>query len=73
MMQEWEHAAENLIAHYHAVSHGAMPLHEEWVLEAQKTANMSDEDLDFLTRLRVLVEPRGTYALLAASHFHDNS
>ena len=61
-MQEWEHAAENLIAHYHAVSHGAMPLNEEWV-EAQNPANMSNEDQNFLARLKGLVEPRGTYAL----------
>ena len=73
MMQEWEKAAENLIAHYHEVSHGAMPLHEEWVLEAQQPANMTDADLDFLARVKGLVEPRGTYALLAASHIHDHS
>lgn len=72
-MQEWEHAAENLIAHYHEVSHGAMPLDKKWVLEAQKPANMSDEDLGFLARMKGLVEPRGTYALLAASHIHANS
>ena len=73
MMQEWEIAAENLIAHYHAVSHGTMPFEEKWVLEAQQPANISDADLDFLARLKGLVEPRGTYALLAASHLHDNS
>ena len=69
-MQEWEMAAENLIAHYHEVSHGTMPFEEKWVLEAQQ---ISDADLDFLARLKGLVEPRGTYALLAASHIHDNS
>lgn len=72
-MQEWEHAAENLIAHYHEVCHGTMPFREEWVLEAQSLANISGKDLDFLARLKGLVEPRGTYALLAASHIHDNS
>lgn len=67
MMQSWKHAAENLTAHYQEVSHGAMPFHENWVLEAQQVANMSDEDLDFLDRLKGLVEPRGMHYLRQAT------
>ena len=66
-MESWKHAAENLTAHYHEVCHGAMPLHRKWVLEAQKIAKLSDEDLDFLARLRGLVEPRGMHYLRQAT------
>lgn len=66
-MQSWEHAAENLTAHYHAVCHGAMPFHGKWVLEAQQVAKMSGEDLDFLARLKTLVEPRGMHYLRQAT------
>ncbi len=66
-MQSWEHAAENLTAHYREVCHGAMPFHEKWVLEAQQATNMSDEDLDFLARLKGLVEPRGMHYLRQAT------
>ncbi len=67
MMGSWEHAAENLTAHYHEVFHGARPFHRKWVLEAQKIANMSDEDVDFLDRLKGLLEPRGMHYLRQAT------
>ena len=66
-MRSWEHAAENLTAHYHEVSRGAMPFDENWVLEARQVANMSDKDLDFLARLKDLVERRGMHYLRQAT------
>ena len=66
-MQSWEHAAENLTAHYHAVCYVAMPFDEKWVLENQEITKMSVEDLDFLARLRDLVEPRGMHYLRQAT------
>ena len=66
-MESWKHAAENLTAHYHAVCPEAMPLQREWVLEAQKLAKLSDKDLDFLTQLKGLVEPRGMHYLCQAT------
>lgn len=44
-----------------------MPLHENWVLDARQEANMSDKDLDFLARLKCLVEPRGMHYLRQAT------
>ena len=66
-MQCWEHAAENLTEHYHAVCHGAMLFHDEWVLEAEQTAKISVEDRNFLARLKNLVEPRGMHYLRQAT------
>ena len=66
-MQSWKHAAENLTAHYREVCHGARPFHEQWVREAQQSAKMSDADVDFLARLKGLVEPRGMHYLRQAT------
>ncbi|KAL2038863.1 hypothetical protein N7G274_008385 [Stereocaulon virgatum] len=56
MMNSWEHGARNLIAHFHAICRGDVPLHMKWDEESQKEAGMSDMDLRFLATLRSLVQ-----------------
>jgi hypothetical protein len=63
MMDSWEHGARNLIAHFHAICRGSVPLHMKWDEESQKEAGMSDMDLEFLATLRSLVQSQGMYLL----------
>lgn len=61
MMDSWQHAAETLNAHFHAICHGNVPLTMDWDEEAKKDANLDVQALNFLSALKVLVASHGKY------------
>ena len=66
MLQELEYGAKNLHAHFHAVCKGNIPLLMDWNEEAQKAAEVDEKSLEFLKRLRNIVQSRGKAPILFA-------
>lgn len=58
-MEALEYSAKNLNAHFHAICRGNIPLSMDWNEEAQKAAEVDDQSLEFLKRLKSLVQSRG--------------
>ena len=62
MLQSWEYSAENLTDHFRAVCRGHIPLDIDWSKTAQDAAEVDDQSLEFISRLRELRESRGKTA-----------
>lgn len=65
MMGAWKHAAEMLIAHFHAICHGVKPLHIDWDKEARDAAYLDSQSISFLYDLKALAGSRGLDPFLA--------
>lgn len=68
MLESWEYSANNLIAHFHAICHGNIPLKVEWNEEVRNAAEVDEEGLAFLTRLKGLVLSRGKLHAATITH-----
>ena len=59
MLDSWEGSAKILMAHFHTVCHGTIPLNVNWNEEVRNAARVDDQSLAFLTQLKELVRSRG--------------
>ena len=59
MLESWEHAAKILMAHFHTICHGTIPLSVNWNEEVRNAEGVDDQSLAFLTQLKDLVRSRG--------------
>ena len=59
MLAVWENSAKILMAHFHTICHGTIPLEVDWNEEVQNAAGADAQSLDFVTRLQGLVKSRG--------------
>jgi hypothetical protein len=60
MMEEWSHAAQNILAHFHAICKGQYALLQDWNdKQVQLDAEVDDQAAIFLQNLRGLVHARG--------------
>lgn len=66
-MNYWKYSAEILIAHFHAISQGNIPLTIDWKEEDRQAAGMDERALDFVIHLRSLVESRCKRSLQQAT------
>lgn len=62
MLESWEEAAKNLIAHFRAVCRGHIPLNMVWTKAEQDAAELDNCSLDFITRLNGMAQSRGMTA-----------
>ncbi|CAF9928416.1 MAG: hypothetical protein ALECFALPRED_004053 [Alectoria fallacina] len=58
MLESWERSAKILMAHFHTICHGNIPLSVDWNEEVRNAAEVDEQSLDFLTRLKGLVRSR---------------
>ncbi|KAL4936360.1 hypothetical protein BDV06DRAFT_227977 [Aspergillus oleicola] len=58
MIEEWQHSAKNLIAHFRCVVRGMVPFGQQWSREMQKEANLDDEALTFVRTVGQLIDQR---------------
>lgn len=65
-MNYWQHSAEILIAHFHAMSQGNLPFAIDWKEEDRQAAGMDERALAFVIHLKGLVERRCMYPLQQA-------
>lgn len=56
MLDGWEHSAENLMAHFHTICHGTIPLEVDWTEEVRNAAD--EQSLDFVAELKKMVKSR---------------
>lgn len=66
MMESLIYGAKNLNAHFHAICRGNIPLNMDWNEEAQRAAEVDYKSLEFLSRLKNIVQSRRK--LLTATH-----
>ena len=59
MLGVWEYSAKILMAHFHTICHGTIPLEVDWNEEVQNAAEADKQSLDFVTQLKALVKSRG--------------
>ena len=66
MMNHWQHSAEILIVHFHAISQRDVPLTIEWKDEDRRAAGMDDRAVAFVKHLKSLAESDSMYSGLLA-------
>ena len=59
MLDVWAHSAKILMAYFHTVCHGTVPLEVDWNEEVRNAAEADEQSLAFLTQLKGLVKSRG--------------
>lgn len=68
MLESWERSAKILMAHFHTICHGNIPLSVDWNEEVRNAAEVDEQSLDFLTRLKGLVRSRGKLHAATITH-----
>ena len=60
MMDQWRVAAENILAHFHTISQGNIPFSINWdENEAQRIANVDAKAVEYLNKVRAILDERG--------------
>ena len=59
MLDVWEYSAKILMAHFHTICHGTIPLEVDWDEEVRHAAKADLQSLDFVAELKGLVKSRG--------------
>ena len=59
MLDVWEYSAKILMAHFHTICHGTIPLEVDWSEEVRHAAKADKQSLDFVDKLKDLVKSRG--------------
>ena len=59
MLEAWEYSAKILMAHFHTICHGTIPLEVDWNEEVRNAAEVDVQSLEFVTDLKDLVKSRG--------------
>lgn len=68
MLESWEYSAKNLMAHFHTICHGNLPLKVDWNEEVRNAAMVDDKSLAFLNQLKGLVRSRGKLHAATITH-----
>ena len=59
MLEVWEYSAKILMAHFHTICHGTIPLEVDWDEEVRNAAEADKQSLAFVNQLKHLVKSRG--------------
>ena len=59
MLDVWENSANILMAHFHTICHGTIPLEVDWTEEVRHAAKADEQSLVFVAQLKDLVKSRG--------------
>ena len=59
MLGVWEHSAKILMAYFHTICHGTIPLEVDWNEEVRCAAGADQQSVAFVTQLKALVKSRG--------------
>jgi hypothetical protein len=60
MMESWEHAAKNILTHFHVISQGGVPFTEHWEDEnIRQLANIDEKGFKYLEKIKGILAERG--------------